>query len=118
MVNESNVQQTQLTDPTTGMKGVKFGEPFTIDIHLQYKLPYDGIKAERCMPGMRRSLCVAKHSARYAVENSMDHYAGSWPAPVGVCETASGLEVCDGITSAIPVYGRGRVSFLEIEVRY
>ena len=52
------------------------------------------------------------------MENSLDHYYGSWPLPQGTCDTPDGTSTCDYSRGDVTAFKREKISQLDIAAEF
>ncbi|QDZ25351.1 hypothetical protein A3770_16p78690 [Chloropicon primus] len=112
------VERTEIIN-TGGGTGMVFGIPVELDVNFRFFEKYTDLGREtvECLlSGQQREKCVQLYSMTFTVENSNDHYFGTWPEPLGICQTLQGLQACTDDT--LRKYQRAKLSQMEVEVEF
>ena len=117
-VEENHVSETKITN-SGARPGMLFGIPIELDVNFRFYERYSSLTREtsECLlSGEQREKCLDFHSMRFSIENSNDHYFGSWPSKTGLCSTLSGIVACTG--DDVTAYAKVKLSTMEVEVEF
>ena len=117
-VEANLVQKTDISN-TGGGSGMLFGIPVELDVNFRFYEKYTDLTratVDCLMSGQQREKCLQLYSMSFTVENSNDHYYGTWPEPLGICQTLQGLDACT--TDTVGKYQKGKADQIEVEVEF